>query len=262
MLKIIKRTIRELIKKTGWELVKSSVLTLNADDIPTNYPESYKDIFYKVQPYTMTTAQRIFAICNAIDYLVKHKIEGDIVGCGVWRGGVIMAGIETLQKSNDTGRQIYLYDTFEGMTTPSHHYDIKSGGNTGVGKTAEELYKNATTDDYVFCYSSLDEVKQNIGALNYPSERVHYIKGLVEDTIPTVLPEKISLLYFSIGFYKPVLHTLEHLYPRLVPGGVIVISDYGDWEGTKKAVDEFIENHKIPLLLNRIDNTGRIGVKI
>jgi O-methyltransferase len=261
MLKSLRSSVKKIIAKSGWELVKSSVLESIRNGAPSGNVVSYAETFSKVKDYTMTTSHRIVAICNAIDYLTENNIEGDIVGCGIWRGGVIMAGIDTLQNSGDTDREFFLYDTFEGMTTPGHQYDIKRGGHSAVGKNAEELYKNATTDDFVFCYSSLDEVKGNIGSLEYPPEKIHYIKGMVEDTIPQTLPGKIALLYFSIGFYKSVLHALEHLYPLLVPGGVIVISDYGDWEGTQKAVDEYIKTTKSRLLLNRIDNSGRIGVK-
>jgi O-methyltransferase len=261
MLKPVKNFIRKIVKRSGWELVKRSVLEDMLHGIPTDYKPSHADTYNKVKDHTMMTSQRVVAICNAVDYLTENNIEGDIVACGVWRGGAVMTAIDTLKKANSTSRDIYVYDTFEGMTTPGHEYDLKTGGNSGVGKTAEELYKNATASDLVFCYSAIDEVKQNIEQFGYPRQKVHYIKGMVEDTIPATLPKKIAFLYFSISFYKSVLHTLEHLYPLIASGGVILISDYGDWEGTKKAVDEYIENNKVKLLLNRIDQTGRIGVK-
>jgi len=261
VLKSIKTNIRKLIKKSGWELVRSSILTQMLHGIPTDYDVAHADTYQKVKDYTMTNSQRIVAICNATDYLTKNNIEGDIVGCGIWRGGAIMAAIDSLQKNEDVSREIYLYDTFEGMTTPAHQYDIKKGGNSGLGKTAEELYKTATAADLIFCYSSLEEVKQNIESLNYPAGKIHYVKGMVEDTIPKIISQKIALLYFNICFYESTLHALKYLFPLLVPGGVIIIGDYGDWEGTRKAVDEYIEINKIRLLLNRIDQTGRVGIK-
>ncbi|HTH81506.1 MAG TPA: TylF/MycF/NovP-related O-methyltransferase [Mucilaginibacter sp.] len=210
----------------------------------------------------MNTVQRVAAFCNSVEYIESNNIAGAIVICGIWRGGIAMAAIDTLQKLNISNREIYLYDTFKGMITPATDYDVKTGGNTGVGKNAEELYKNASKDDYIFCYSAITEVKENINQYNYPEDKVHYIQGLVNDTIPEFMPKKIALLYFSISFYTPVLHTLTHLYPLLQSGGVLFVSDYGDWEGTKKAVDEFTAANPIKLLLNRIDSSGRIGIKL
>jgi hypothetical protein len=88
------------------------------------------------------------------------------------------------------------------------------------------------------------------------------VKGKVEDTIPGTMPGKIALLRLDTDWYESTAHELKYLYPLLVPGGVIIIDDYGHWEGARKAVDEYIENEKLQLLLNRIDYTGRIGIKI
>jgi hypothetical protein len=105
-------------------------------------------------------------------------------------------------------------------------------------------------------------VKAAIASTRYPEGRVQFIKGRVEDTIPHRAPERISLLRLDTDWYESTRHELEHLYPRLVPGGVIVIDDYGCWQGARDATDEFISRHNITLLLNRMDYTGRIGVKI
>ena len=76
------------------------------------------------------------------------------------------------------------------------------------------------------------------------------------------MPSKIALLRLDTDWYKSTAHELKYLYPLLEPGGVIIIDDYGHWEGARNAVDEYIIDNKLPLLLNRIDYTGRIGVKI
>ena len=146
MFKSIKTSIKNLIAKSGWELIKSSILENIRNGIPSDFNISHVETYNKVKDYTMTNVHRIVAICDAIDYLEENGIQGEIVACGVWRGGVVMAGIDTLQHNKSAGRDIYLYDTFEGMTTPSHQYDVKKGGHSGVGKTAEEIYKNATAE--------------------------------------------------------------------------------------------------------------------
>ena len=77
--------------------------------------------------------------------------------------------------------------------------------------------------------------------------------------IPKYLPGEIALLRLDTDWYKSTQHELIHLYPLLVGSGVLIIDDYGHWQGAKKAVDEYFSDKKI--LLNRIDYTGRISIK-
>jgi hypothetical protein len=190
----------------------------------------------------------------------KNNIEGDIVECGVWKGGSIMAVIDTLLRHNSTMRSIYLYDTFEGMPASTGH-DIKKGGARGAGLSAEEIYKNSDPGDLVWCNAPLDEVKRNIATMGYPPGQLNYVKGKVEDTIPRTIPEKIALLRLDADFYESTAHELKYLYPLLVHGGVLIIDDYGDWAGARKAVDEYIAEYSVKILLNRVDSTARIAVK-
>jgi hypothetical protein len=95
----------------------------------------------------------------------------------------------------------------------------------------------------------------------YDREKISFVKGKVEETIPDNAPQSISLLRLDTDWYESTRHELIHLYPRLSHGGVIIIDDYGHWLGARKAVDEYIEQNNLCLLLNRLDYTGRIGVK-
>ncbi|MGA2717069.1 MAG: TylF/MycF/NovP-related O-methyltransferase [Bryobacteraceae bacterium] len=92
--------------------------------------------------------------------------------------------------------------------------------------------------------------------------RVHFIRGKVEETIPSQAPESIALLRMDTDWYESTRHELEHLFPRLSPGGILIIDDYGDWQGARRATDEFLANHAPALFLSRIDDTGRLAVKI
>jgi O-methyltransferase len=253
---MFRKTLRALLNKSGYDIVKPDE-RLVVNGLPADFDKTTVDTYQKVKPYTMTTPERIASLCNAVNYLVKNNIEGDFVECGVWRGGSTMAAIDTLLKAKDQSREIYLYDTYEGMSEPTEHDKVFTG------TAADELLNNSDRQDStsVWCYSALEEVQKNVGSLNYPVAKVHYVKGKVEDTIPQTIPGKIALLRLDTDWYESTAHELEHLYPLLVSGGVIIIDDYGHWEGARKAVDEYIEAHKLPLLLNRIDYTGRIGIK-
>lgn len=254
---MLRKTIHSFLKKFGYAVVKPDE-RLVVNGLPADFDKATVATYHRVKPYTMTTPERIASLVNAVNYLVKNNIEGDFVECGVWRGGSTMAAIDTLIKAKDTTREIYLYDTFEGMSEPTE------ADKVFTGTTADHLMNTTDKEDptSVWCYSALDEVQQNVGTLKYPSQKVHYIKGKVEDTIPGTMPGKIALLRLDTDWYESTAHELKYLYPLLVPGGVIIIDDYGHWEGARKAVDEYIENEKLQLLLNRIDYTGRIGIKI
>jgi hypothetical protein len=210
-----------------------------------------------VKPFTMTSFERMIALARAVDYLIQNNIEGDFVECGVWKGGSAMLMAKSLLEAKTTDRLIYLYDTFEGMSEPSEK-DVSF-----FGKKAKSLLQQQSIEvqHSVWCYSAIDEVKSNLIKVGYPEDNFIFVQGKVEDTIPKVLPQKIALLRLDTDWYESTKHELTHLYPLLVEGGILIIDDYGHWLGCKKAVDEFIQEKKLKLYLNRIDYTGRIAVK-
>jgi len=112
----------------------------------------------------------------------------------------------------------------------------------------------------VFCL--IEEVKKNMFSTGYKQDNISFIKGKVEDTLPFDKIERIALLRLDTDWYESTKHELETLYDKLVIGGVLIIDDYGHWNGAKKAVDEFIKDRKISLFLNRIDYTGRLAIKV
>jgi hypothetical protein len=97
--------------------------------------------------------------------------------------------------------------------------------------------------------------------VGYPEERIHFVPGRVEETLPQNAPKDIALLRLDTDWYASTKHELQHLYPRLVPGGVLIVDDYGYWQGARQAVDEYLSENGLALLLNRIDHTARIAVK-
>ncbi|MDB4777963.1 TylF/MycF family methyltransferase [bacterium] len=216
------------------------------------------DILQWVHPYTMTSPERILAVCNAVEYVVRSGVEGSFVECGVWRGGSTAAAALTLKQLGESDRELWLYDTFEGMSEPSKQ-DVDCWGYD-----AEQLLTEQDPDDAesVWCVSALQEVKDVILETGYPQERTRFIVGKVEETLPTQRPEKIALLRLDTDWYESTRCEMEELFPRLQPGGVLIIDDYGHWKGCRKAVDEYIANNSINIFLNRIDYTGRLGIKM
>lgn len=212
-------------------------------------------IFQQCKPYTMTSIERMYALYNAVKYIVHNNIEGDFVECGVWRGGSSMMIALTLNSMNVNNRQILLYDTFEGMSEPTEKDVDFRGGN------ADSLLKQNVQDkqNSVWCLADLQDVQNNMKMTNYPSHNIQFVQGKVEDTIPRTISENIALLRLDTDWYESTAHELNYLYPKLIKKGVLIIDDYGHWEGCRKAVDEYFAGNT--LLLNRIDYTGRIAIK-
>ena len=221
-----------------------------------DFSEEEKSLYKEIQPFTMTSPERVKALLDSLKYIAKHKIVGDIVECGVWKGGSAMAILKQLAMYNEY-RNLWLYDTFQGMSEPTDN-DVDMRGDSAK----EKLLYEKKEESWVWAYSAIEEVKKNVFSVSYPKERIKFVIGKVEDTlISGDLPEKISLLRLDTDWYESTKVELEVLYPRVVEGGVIIIDDYGHWQGCKLAVDEYLEKNSIKVLLNRIDYTGRLIVK-
>jgi O-methyltransferase len=240
------------IGRLGWKLIRRSPPP-NAD-LPADFDDETVAIISKFSQYTMTSPERISALVNALRYVSRSNIPGAVVECGVWRGGSMMATATTLLALADL-RDLYLFDTFEGMTEPSD-IDLDPAGQPA--QQALDVEDRATSS--VWAYAPLEDVQANMISTGYPSELVHYVKGPVEQTLPHEAPEDIALLRLDTDFYESTRHELAHLIARVSPNGVLILDDYGHWEGARRAVDEWVAELERPVLLNRIDYTGRIAV--
>ncbi len=224
--------------------------------IPSDMDNEFVKIYIQCKEKTMTSIERMFSLYKAIEHIIKHNIPGDIVECGVWKGGSMMLAALTLIKMNEIGRKIYLYDTYEGMSEPTLH-DIRSSDNYKAQIKWYQLKKSNLKWDY----ASLEEVKKNMYSTKYPKENLMFIKGKIEDTIPEIIPEKISILRLDTDWYESTYHELIHLFPKLVKYGILILDDYGHWKGAKEATEKYFKEKNIKIFLNRIDKTGRITLK-
>lgn len=207
--------------------------------------EMNKEIFYSiVKPFTMTSEQRIHGLFNSLEEIRINKVEGDIIECGVWKGGNILGIMEYLDFHKIYDRKIWLYDTFQGMTNPSQIDEDY------VGHKASDIL------DSVMCYSPLEEVKKTLSVSKYPEENIKIVIGDVKETLnlDSNLPEKLSILRLDTDWYDSTKKELEVLYPLLDEKGILIVDDYGHWKGCKAAVDEYFVNEKIKIEV--LDYTG------
>tara|TARA_Y100000996_G_scaffold307319_1_gene244092 strand:- start:366 stop:1145 length:780 start_codon:yes stop_codon:yes gene_type:complete len=210
--------------------------------------------------YSMTSLARRWALINSIKYIKNRKIEGDFVECGVWKGGNLII-FNNLNNKYELKKKIYGYDTFTGMSEPTIYDDNFLNVNA---KKEWERNKQENDINLSFnCYSSINEVKNNIKDSSSKNSlaNINFIQGKVEDTllIKENLPDKISILRLDTDWYESTKIELEILYPKLSNGGVLIIDDYGQWKGSRKAVDEYFQNQSV--VMHYIDFSCRMIFK-
>lgn len=256
MKKLLRRAARTALEASGYSVEHraareaAALADLSAAD---------RTIAERVAPYTLTGPERRASLLQAVEHLHRHRVPGDVVECGVWRGGSMMAVALALIARGDTSRHLWLYDTYEGMSEPTE------ADRSHTGESAAAQLARTAKGEGVWCEAGLADVRANLLSTGYPTERLHFVQGKVEDTIPgagaTAAPEGIALLRLDTDWYESTRHELVHLYPRLARHGVLIIDDYGHWQGARRAVDEYFAGAGPAHYLHRVDYTARLLVK-
>lgn len=209
------------------------------------------NIIKKILPITLSDLDNIIFMISAIKYIKFKKINGDIVECGTYKGGIAILVYKIL-KMLKLKKKILLFDTFNGMARPTR-YDRKSKyPNLSLIKK----WENLKTDDNKgsnWVNSSLDEVKNNIKTLLKIKtlKNFSFFKGKVEDTLKFKIKNKISILRIDLDLYSPTKTCLEKLYANVEEGGLIIFDDYESFLGQKKAVDNFFSKINIPITFGK-----------
>jgi len=224
-------------------------------DFPVEATKEEKEIIKLSDKYSMTGSIRMWALLQAVKKVIKNKIEGDIVECGVWKGGNLILCQKYLNLQN-VSIKIHGFDNFEGMVKPK---EIDADYRNVPASEMHSLFKKDKNKNS-WAYCSLEDVNKNINE-TVPKHNIKLIKGIVEKTLlePKNLPEKISILRLDTDFYESTKIELEILYPKLVSGGFLIIDDYGHFKGCRKAVDEYFKDD-LPYL-HYVDYSCRVIIK-
>lgn len=227
---------------------------------PLDISPEFRRVWELVSPFTMTSPERGYALWSAVNHVVDNDIPGVFVECGVWKGGSAMLMALALLERR-VSRDIFLFDTFEGMTEPS---DADRDLN---GVAARELMEGGYGErisELVVARAGLEEVKRALASTGYDPRLLHYVRGDVRETLPRTQTLSIALLRLDTDFYDSTLAELEHLYPRVNAGAPVIIDDFGHWQGACKAVETYFSDParrgRRPLLW-AVDYTGRAFVK-
>ncbi len=183
----------------------------------------YEKLFKKYKEFTMIPKEIFLGKLECINWYNVPK--GNVVECGVWKGGMIASIAEML--GNDYS--YYLFDSFEGLPEPNQIDD---------GLIAKNWYGNNNIDncraDITFASNAMKMSKV---------KKVYFKKGWFNETIPNNEINTISVLHIDSDWYESVKLCLDNFFPKIVNGGIVIIDDYYFWEGCRKAVNEYLYNN-------------------
>ena len=252
-----KKTIKSFFNLFGLEILRTNNFLQRRENLVVEFDnDNYsKKLIEKVNPYINSATIPIrWSLIQIMKYLDQKKIEGDLLECGVFRGGSL-AMICLLAEKYQMKKKIYAYDTF------GSGHSVYSDNDLNMKTMSNDIDKDYSklTKDF---FPSLEQVKNNLIELGVRDEFMpKFIKGKVEETlyIESNLPSRIALARIDTDLYDSTKHELEVYYPRIVSGGILHINDYGGCAGVKKAVDEYFADKEV--WMHRVDYTCRLIIK-
>ena len=233
-------------------MAQQSVMAALADMEP-----EFQELFDFVRPQTMTSVERLYDLYKSVEFIVKGGVPGDLIECGVWRGGSMMMVAKSLLQMGDTSRRLYLFDTYEGHPKPDKTKDHDLWGNSAYDEWQEHQHSSAGSD---WARVSIEEVRQNMESTGYPMSNVVLVKGKVEDTAVMNAPESIALVRLDTDWYESTRIGLQTFWPHLSERGILIADDYGHYKGQRQAIDEYFAGS--PVLMHRVDYSCRSIMKL
>ena len=192
--------------------------------------------------HTMIGMRRLENVRELAQRVIDEGVPGDFLEAGVWRGGccILMRGI--LAVNGITDRKVYVVDSFAGLPPPKPHLFPEDRG--------------LNLDQFTELAVPLEEVKANFDRYALLDEQVMFVKGLFQETLPSLNAGPFSLIRIDGDLYESTLVALRALYPKLSPGGFVIIDDYGAMPACRAAVEDFRIKHRITSPVQVIDWTG------
>jgi O-methyltransferase len=203
----------------------------------------------EIRPYTMVPDASLELLYHQVQELVAEGIRGDLMECGVWRGGASFLMARALQYVNETTRRIWMLDSFQGLGAPAPI----------DGPAANAWSRDVESPQYLDnCRAEMAEVWAAARALRVESF-LEVRPGWFSDSMPSVKAEgpSLALLRIDCDWYDPVLYCLQQLYDSVSEGGLIVLDDYFAWDGCAVAVHEFLGERQ---LSHRLETSRDRGV--
>ncbi len=270
----MKNTFRRFLNRFGLDVVRyvdqrERNLNIN-EELNYELEEKCYEHILKIKKNTMLSKRRLVTLFQQVVYCETAKIQGCFVECGVWKGGAMgLMALGNLDYGKER-RVLHLYDSFADICEPDDKVDglkaikeVEEFSGTGRNikgklKSIEGIYESLGGPGTL---SENVELLENI--INYPRKSINYHKGWFQDTIPQSSKEidKIAILRLDGDWYASTKICLEYLYPKVVVGGVVIIDDYGTYDGCKRAFDEYARHNDINCYLSSVDSDCRFLIK-
>jgi O-methyltransferase len=200
------------------------------------WPVQYSVLWERFSPFSMIPRPNFYDNLALIDWIAKHS-QAAFVECGTWKGGMSAAMMSLGGKS----REYHFFDSFQGLP-PTTEEDGENARNWQADGSAANFFDN--------CTANLQEFMNVIkSAGEYPDPKVY--AGWFDKTVPSAQTGPIALLRLDGDWYESTMTCLEHLFPKLVPGGLCIIDDYDYWEGCTRAVHDYLSQKKVTASIQR-----------
>ncbi|MGI8959614.1 MAG: TylF/MycF/NovP-related O-methyltransferase [Bryobacteraceae bacterium] len=192
---------------------------------------------------TMIGVKRLENIRYCILEALGNNVPGDVIETGVWRGGACIFMRAILKVADDRSRRVWVADSFEGLP----HATLAADRKDKIASAASRWQELAV---------SIEDVKANFAKYGLLDDRVCFLKGWFKDTLPRAPIERLAVARLDGDMYESTWDALSALYPKLSPGGFLIVDDYNDWPVCRQAVDEYRERFKVREPIVEIDHTA------
>jgi hypothetical protein len=271
----IKKLLKKLVNMVGFDLIRyrqPREANLNIDEhLGYELEAEAIECIRMVRDNTMLSKRRLVTLYQQVAYCEEHNIPGDFVECGVWKGGATgMMALANLRKATQR-RHLHLFDAFQEICEPDAAVDGERAlreVREFTGRSDHDKGKLQALSGIYDSFGGSGTLEENRHLLEkligYPKEFIHYHVGWFQNTLPADHQNigPIAILRLDGDWYASTKVCLEYLFDKVVKGGVIIIDDYGTYEGCRRAVDEFMKLHRIQAYLAPIDSDCRFFVKL
>tara|TARA_Y100001934_G_C12305565_1_gene752225 strand:- start:166 stop:957 length:792 start_codon:yes stop_codon:yes gene_type:complete len=262
----MKSVIKKLFNQAGLDIVRLG----NERKLGYELEDEATECIQIIKDHTMLPKERLVTLYQQVSYCEKNRIPGCYVECGVWKGGAI--GLMALANLNigRERRQIHLFDAFQEICEPDAVVDGEQAIREVELLTGRKGQYKGTLEPVHGIYNSLggpgtlaENQKLLEEVINYPEEFISYHVGWFQDTLPSHHEQigQIAILRLDGDWYASTKVCLDYLFDKVAKGGVVIIDDYGVYEGCRRAVDEFIAQKQITAYLAPVDSVCRFFIK-